>query len=286
MDRAACLLHDGAWYAGAGIELATRTSVMQLDTDGTHRHAVDQGGRRLRRGAARDRGERAPPAASRAASSTASTTCARSATRTRSAPTPSRPSTSCWSAAPTSPARSPRRSPSLGRALHDGDARGRAAGGALRADGGRLLRRPAARAAASSWSAATASSGSRAASASSAWSPRRAASCAADMVVMGTGAVPDVMLARSAKLELGESGGVRCSPTLATSAPGVWAAGDMCEYDSVLHGRPRPDRALRGGAGPGQGRRRGHARQRRAVRRGALLLDRPRRLVHGASGSA
>jgi 3-phenylpropionate/trans-cinnamate dioxygenase ferredoxin reductase subunit len=59
----------------------------------------------------------------------------------------------------------------------------------------------------------------------------------ADMVVMGTGAVPDVMLARSAKLELGETGGVRCSAALETSAPGVWAAGDMCEYDSELHGR-------------------------------------------------
>jgi len=59
----------------------------------------------------------------------------------------------------------------------------------------------------------------------------------ADMVVMGTGAVPDVMLARAAKLELGESGGVRCSAALETSAPGVWAAGDICEYDSVLHGR-------------------------------------------------
>jgi len=59
----------------------------------------------------------------------------------------------------------------------------------------------------------------------------------ADMVVMGTGAVPDVMLARSAGLSLGESGGVACSSTLATSAEGVWCAGDACEYDSVLHGR-------------------------------------------------
>jgi 3-phenylpropionate/trans-cinnamate dioxygenase ferredoxin reductase subunit len=59
----------------------------------------------------------------------------------------------------------------------------------------------------------------------------------ADMVVMGTGAMPDVMLARSAGLELGESGGVACAADLATSAPGVWAAGDMCEYDSELHGR-------------------------------------------------
>jgi len=59
----------------------------------------------------------------------------------------------------------------------------------------------------------------------------------ADLVVMGTGAVPDVMLARSAGLELGETGGVACSARLETSAPGVWAAGDTCEYESVLHGR-------------------------------------------------
>ena len=45
------------------------------------------------------------------------------------------------------------------------------------------------------------------------------------------------MLARSAGLELGESGGVRCSSSLQTSADGVWAAGDVCEYDSVVHGR-------------------------------------------------
>lgn len=59
----------------------------------------------------------------------------------------------------------------------------------------------------------------------------------ADVVVMGTGAVPDVMLARAGGLELGESGGVGCDSRLAASAPGVWAAGDSCEYDSVLHGR-------------------------------------------------
>ena len=59
----------------------------------------------------------------------------------------------------------------------------------------------------------------------------------ADLVVMGTGAVPDVMLPRAAGLELGESGGVRCGAALETSAPGVWAAGDMCEYESGIHGR-------------------------------------------------
>jgi 3-phenylpropionate/trans-cinnamate dioxygenase ferredoxin reductase component len=60
----------------------------------------------------------------------------------------------------------------------------------------------------------------------------------AGMVVMGTGAMPDAMLARAAKLELGRTGGVACSADLETSARGVWAAGDVCEYESVLHGGP------------------------------------------------
>ena len=58
----------------------------------------------------------------------------------------------------------------------------------------------------------------------------------ADMVVMGAGAAPDVMLARSAGLELGDAGGAKCSSRLETSVPGIYAAGDMCEYDSPLHG--------------------------------------------------
>ena len=60
----------------------------------------------------------------------------------------------------------------------------------------------------------------------------------ADLVVIGAGVSPDVQLARGAGLELGESGGVRCSSRLQTSAPGVYAGGDICEYDSVLHGAP------------------------------------------------
>jgi 3-phenylpropionate/trans-cinnamate dioxygenase ferredoxin reductase subunit len=60
----------------------------------------------------------------------------------------------------------------------------------------------------------------------------------ADAVVMGTGVSPDVMLARSAGLELGESGGVRVDSRLRTNVPGVYAAGDIAEYDSVVHGRP------------------------------------------------
>lgn len=59
----------------------------------------------------------------------------------------------------------------------------------------------------------------------------------AQAVVLGVGAMPDVMLARAAKLELGPSGGVLCDDRLRTSAPGIYAAGDVCEYDSAIHGR-------------------------------------------------
>lgn len=58
-----------------------------------------------------------------------------------------------------------------------------------------------------------------------------------DMVVMGTGAQPDVLLARGAGLDLGGTGGIACDRRLRTSAEGIWAAGDACEYDSVVHRR-------------------------------------------------
>jgi 3-phenylpropionate/trans-cinnamate dioxygenase ferredoxin reductase component len=59
-----------------------------------------------------------------------------------------------------------------------------------------------------------------------------------DFVVVGIGVMPDVTLARAAGLSLGEAGGVRCSAGLESSVPGVFAAGDICEYDSPVHGRP------------------------------------------------
>jgi 3-phenylpropionate/trans-cinnamate dioxygenase ferredoxin reductase subunit len=60
----------------------------------------------------------------------------------------------------------------------------------------------------------------------------------ADAVVIGAGVAPDVQLAKRAGLEIGELGGVRCSSRLQSSAAGVFAAGDICEYDSPIHGRP------------------------------------------------
>src|SRR6185312_11477100 len=59
-----------------------------------------------------------------------------------------------------------------------------------------------------------------------------------DFVVIGAGVMPDVTLARAAGLELGEAGGVACSAELESSTPGIFAAGDICEYDSPVHGRP------------------------------------------------
>ncbi len=58
----------------------------------------------------------------------------------------------------------------------------------------------------------------------------------ADAVVIGVGAVPDVRLARTAGLEIGERGGVVVDSRLQTAVPGVYAAGDIAEYESVIHG--------------------------------------------------
>jgi 3-phenylpropionate/trans-cinnamate dioxygenase ferredoxin reductase component len=67
---------------------------------------------------------------------------------------------------------------------------------------------------------------------------RKGLELSADAVVIGAGVTPDVGLAQRAGLTIGERGGVQCSARLQTSVPGVYAAGDICEYDSVLHGEP------------------------------------------------
>ncbi|MFZ1994840.1 MAG: FAD-dependent oxidoreductase [Solirubrobacteraceae bacterium] len=61
----------------------------------------------------------------------------------------------------------------------------------------------------------------------------------ADAVIIGAGVNPDVMLPRSAGLELGDTGGVRVDAHLESSVPGIYAAGDMAEYESVVHGGRR-----------------------------------------------
>jgi 3-phenylpropionate/trans-cinnamate dioxygenase ferredoxin reductase component len=67
---------------------------------------------------------------------------------------------------------------------------------------------------------------------------RRGLELPAEAVVVGAGVTPDVGLAQRAGLKIGERGGVVCCSRLQTSVPGVYAAGDICEYESVLHGAP------------------------------------------------
>src|SRR5205085_9158809 len=58
----------------------------------------------------------------------------------------------------------------------------------------------------------------------------------ADVVVIGAGVMPEVTLARGAGLALGEKGGVLASSLLETEVSGVFVAGDIAEYESVIHG--------------------------------------------------
>ncbi|HEU5104919.1 MAG TPA: FAD-dependent oxidoreductase [Solirubrobacterales bacterium] len=57
-----------------------------------------------------------------------------------------------------------------------------------------------------------------------------------DTVVVGAGVRPDAMLAQRAGIEVGD-GGIVCDSKLETSVAGIYAAGDCCSYDSVVHGR-------------------------------------------------
>jgi 3-phenylpropionate/trans-cinnamate dioxygenase ferredoxin reductase subunit len=57
----------------------------------------------------------------------------------------------------------------------------------------------------------------------------------AEAVVVGAGVIPEVGLAERAGLQIGELGGVRCSSRLESSTPGIYTAGDICEYESPTH---------------------------------------------------
>jgi NADPH-dependent 2,4-dienoyl-CoA reductase/sulfur reductase-like enzyme len=61
---------------------------------------------------------------------------------------------------------------------------------------------------------------------------------AADLVVVGIGASPGTRWLTGSGVDLDpHDGGVLCDDTLATSAPGVYAAGDVCWWASGLFGR-------------------------------------------------
>ncbi len=60
----------------------------------------------------------------------------------------------------------------------------------------------------------------------------------ADAVVLGLGVKPNVEIARAAGITIGPSGGIATDPRMATSAPGVWAAGDCVECQHRVSNRP------------------------------------------------
>jgi 3-phenylpropionate/trans-cinnamate dioxygenase ferredoxin reductase component len=64
---------------------------------------------------------------------------------------------------------------------------------------------------------------------------RRGLELDAGAVVIGAGVLPDVALARSAGLALGESGGILTDARMETSAKGIFAAGDVCDFASEIH---------------------------------------------------
>ncbi|MFN2612851.1 MAG: NAD(P)/FAD-dependent oxidoreductase, partial [Solirubrobacterales bacterium] len=56
-----------------------------------------------------------------------------------------------------------------------------------------------------------------------------------DAVIIGAGVRPDTMLAGKSGVEVGD--GIICDEILQTSVEGVFAAGDVCSYQSHVHGR-------------------------------------------------
>jgi 3-phenylpropionate/trans-cinnamate dioxygenase ferredoxin reductase subunit len=68
---------------------------------------------------------------------------------------------------------------------------------------------------------------------------RAGARLEADAVVVGVGVNADISLARKAGLEIGPKGGVLVDAGLRTAAEGVYAAGDVAEYVSVVNGGRR-----------------------------------------------
>jgi 3-phenylpropionate/trans-cinnamate dioxygenase ferredoxin reductase subunit len=56
-----------------------------------------------------------------------------------------------------------------------------------------------------------------------------------DAVVIGAGVHPETSLAEKAGLEV--DNGIVCDATLQTSVEGIYAAGDVCSYESEIHGR-------------------------------------------------
>ena len=60
----------------------------------------------------------------------------------------------------------------------------------------------------------------------------------ADMYILATGVQPNVSLAQSIGVKLGETGAIATDSTLQTNIPGVYAVGDVAESFHVITGKP------------------------------------------------
>ncbi len=103
-----------------------------------------------------------------------------------------------------------------------------------------------------------------------------------DFVVVGIGVQPRTRLAARAGLSIGD--GILVDEQLQTTAPGVFAAGDVAGAQHPFYRRTDPRRALGQRPPPGAGGRAQHARRSRALRRPAVLLLRPVRRRDGVLG--
>ena len=94
-------------------------------------------------------------------------------------------------------------------------------------------------------------------------SSRTAAGSTAEFVVLGVGVKPRIDLAKRAGLEV--ENGIVVDSRLRTSAPDVWAAGDVARYPEARLGTKIRVEHWPAAERQGQSVARGHARPRRAL---------------------
>ncbi|MBM4166562.1 MAG: hypothetical protein FJ218_06570 [Ignavibacteria bacterium] len=60
----------------------------------------------------------------------------------------------------------------------------------------------------------------------------------ADIVILSLGVVPNVMIAKSARIRIGKLGGIITDSKQMTSVENIFAAGDCCEIKNIVNGKP------------------------------------------------